>query len=94
MATTSDWLEFEGSTGAQRPAEPDYFARLDAAEAYAAHIERLAEGAAEEPGEDWEGEGWVVKASALFADRTYRADCPACRPFIPTLSFWRGPRAA
>ncbi len=42
MASTSDWMDFDPPTAAERQVEAAYFAQLDAAESYAAYIEQMA----------------------------------------------------
>lgn len=54
MASTSDWMDFDPPTAAERQVEAAYFAQLDAAESYAAYIEQMAadDGFAAEPDDD------------------------------------------
>ncbi len=83
MATTSDWPEFESLTTEQRQAEADYFARMDAAEAYGAYIERMADEDGDEPYDDWGVPAALAGAAPVPADPDPAPPAPAAPNVIP-----------
>ncbi len=82
MATTTNWPEFGDDTTAEmRQAEADYFARMAAAEAYGAYIERMADELGDEPSNDWD----VPLALTRAHDAPYDWDPVPPAPVAPNV---------
>jgi hypothetical protein len=84
MATTSnDPMFAEDLSAEERQAEVEYFARMDAAEAYGAYIERMADELGDEPYNDWDLPAALTRAHDAPYDWDPVPPTPAAPNVVP-----------